>query len=726
MRKHNPQQLRVWIPDPRSIDDMATVRGHQSMMTLKFWRAMCCLVLLAVLTLGTVLYTLTWSRSTTWREFAFGKTSLTWGNHGNDANGTVVVGADKAGVPAGIHPIEHLMTMATKKFERMKNNEIHTVEQAAAQYRKLRGRHPPPGFETWYNYATSHNAIINERFWDQIYDDLAPFRSLDPVVLRKQTHVFSPKISIRNGKVEAKTHNQHSKLGTWRDMFTTLANEPIVQLPDIEFPLNINDEPAMLVPWETIDTALSMSRKMMLDPSDVLTNFSELKDVESMTANYDWKPEWHGPRLTHPSSHLGPRPLWSLIKPACPPHSLARQEHVYNDIWDPEGGVSEAHTATALLPSDLSKDSLKGYVKDWQTAIDACQHPHLQGLHSAFVSPKEMGVATKLFPLFSDIKFSMSNEILLPSAEDWNASFSSSPNPTSWLEKQDKLHWRSASTPARDPERYWTRFERERLVSMLNATHVGIAEAAIHTGNESSVGAGLARNFKLLPANEYHLRTQTGGRLAEWVSGWADAAFTSLECASAGRGCGDFFSSATDLRYEARDSKYAISIDNSRFIHHLYHARVTLRSSIYRTWSDARMIPWLHFIPLDSTFVDIYGVMEYFLGSNVRADAKEFKHAVGEIQEHEHHSKTPENAVSDERIDMSQNGNERRVCRPSVPGQATGNDDVARRVAEAGKEWAEKVLRREDMLIYVYRLLLEYARLVDDKRDRLGWVADLK
>jgi hypothetical protein len=31
------------------------------------------------------------------------------------------------------------------------------------------------------------------------------------------------------------------------------------------------------------------------------------------------------------------------------------------------------------------------------------------------------------------------------------------------------------------------------------------------------------------------------------------------------------------------------------------------------------------------------------------------------------------------------------------------------------------VLRREDMQIYVMRLLLEYARLCDDDRDVLGW-----
>jgi hypothetical protein len=697
------------------------------MMTPKFWRAMCCLVLLAVFTLATVLYTLTWSRGTTWSGFGFGKALLIWSKPGGDANRTVVVGGDVGVVPADMHPIEHLMNMAAKKFERMRNNETQTIEQAAAQYRKLRGRDPPPGFETWYNYATSHNAIINERFWDQIYDDLAPFWSMNPVILRKQAHVFSPKISIRNGKVEAKTHNQHSKLGIWRDMLMALANEASGQLPDIDIPLNINVEPAMLVPWETIDTALSRSRKMMTDPSDVLTDFSGLEGIENMTTNYNWKPEWLGPRLTHPSSHLGPRPLWSLIRPACPPHSPTRRKHVYNDIWDPEGGVEEAHIATALLPSALPEGSLEGYVEDWSTAIDACQHPHLQGLHSAFVSPKEMGVATRLFPLFSDVKFSKSNEILLPSAEDWKASSTSSLNPTPWHEKQDKLHWRAESTPARDPERYWTRFERERLVSMLNATHVEIAEAAIHTGNESTVGVGLGQNFKLLPANEYRLRTQTGGKLAEWVNGWADAVFTSLECASEGSsGCGEFFSSTTDLLSEAQDFRYAISIDSLRFTHHLRHARVTLHTSIYRTWSDARMVPWLHFIPLDNTLIDIYGVMEYFLGSSVRTGAKDFKHAVGEVQVHEHHFKTPENASGDEDVDSPQSGNEPNIARHVLSRQASENDDAARHIAEAGKDWAEIVLRREDMLIYMYRLLLEYARLMDDKRDRLGWVEDLK
>jgi hypothetical protein len=46
---------------------------------------------------------------------------------------------------------------------------------------------------------------------------------------------------------------------------------------------------------------------------------------------------------------------------------------------------------------------------------------------------------------------------------------------------------------------------------------------------------------------------------------------------------------------------------------------------------------------------------------------------------------------------------------------------VAKDIALGGKEWADRVLRREDMQIYVLRLLLEYARLCSDEREVMGW-----
>ena len=51
-----------------------------------------------------------------------------------------------------------------------------------------------------------------------------------------------------------------------------------------------------------------------------------------------------------------------------------------------------------------------------------------------------------------------------------------------------------------------------------------------------------------------------------------------------------------------------------------------------------------------------------------------------------------------------------------------GNVKAGEMIAEAGREWAGKVLRKEDMEIYMFRLLLEWGRLTDDRRDEIGFV----
>tara|TARA_R110002003_G_scaffold1122_3_gene22465 strand:+ start:6464 stop:8656 length:2193 start_codon:yes stop_codon:yes gene_type:complete len=726
---------------------------HNTMHIPSFWRALWYLVLLAALTLATVLYTLSWSHGVALKNPGFGHVLKPWskpGNSGNASESTAI--AEGVVLPAGMHPISHLTNIATKSFAKMTKNEIHTLDQAAAMYRKKRGRHPPPLFDAWYAYATSHNALIIEDFWDQIYDDLGPFWSQDPVLLRKQAHVLYPRMQVRDGNIDVKAHSEHAKLDAWVDMIEELVKDARVKLPDMDIPLSTSSSPAMLVPWEAIDTALSMSRKMMPEPRDMVTAYSSLDDIEGLTGDYDWKPTWLGPRLTHPDSWLGPRPLWSVVRPACPPGSPARQSKVLNDIWTSKGGTSEVHSPAAMLPLGLPDGSLKGYVKNWTSAVDVCQHPNIQGLHSELVSPIDMAVSTSLFPLFAGSKMRLGNEILLPGVSDWNNLALS--DPPDWESRSDTLYYRTASTSAHEPARYWRRFQRERLVSMLNATHVEIAEASIHSGNESTVGVGYANNFRLLPANEYHLKAQTGGELAEWVYGWANAGLLEFNCEGQEGDCEEmkeYFEvvQSTPPEVEAQ-SKYAVSIDDDSLLHNFRSAKATLRSTIRRQWYDSRLVPWLHFIPLDHTFVDLYGIMEYFLGLNVNEGGKDFAHAIGQVQKHEHHFNTPESQheenqkahgsgehfAENDHSTSSQSGNEPHIPRPSQPDPAPhphppkrstgGHDDTARNIAEAGKTWADKVLRKEDMLIYTYRLLLEYARVVDDKRDRLGWVSDLK
>jgi hypothetical protein len=89
---------------------------------------------------------------------------------------------------------------------------------------------------------------------------------------------------------------------------------------------------------------------------------------------------------------------------------------------------------------------------------------------------------------------------------------------------------------------------------------------------------------------------------------------------------------------------------------------------------------WKHFVPMNNRFDDFYRLREYFVGCS------------------------------------------EEVCGGDA---VAGHDAEVERIATAGREWAEKVLRKEDMQIYVARLLLEWARVTDDDRLRLGWTGDL-
>ncbi len=57
----------------------------------------------------------------------------------------------------------------------------------------------------------------------------------------------------------------------------------------------------------------------------------------------------------------------------------------------------------------------------------------------------------------------------------------------------------------------------------------------------------------------------------------------------------------------------------------------------------------------------------------------------------------------------------------TVEGIMKENLGAGEEIAEAGRVWAQKVLRKEDMEIYMFRLLLEWGRLTDDSRDEIGF-----
>jgi Glycosyl transferase family 90 len=121
----------------------------------------------------------------------------------------------------------------------------------------------------------------------------------------------------------------------------------------------------------------------------------------------------------------------------------------------------------------------------------------------------------------------------------------------------------------------------------------------------------------------------------------------------------------------------ATSYSSNDFLSVLRSSSLPIRATFYRSWLDSRLVPWLHFVPMNNHFDDLYRLMEYFLG-----------------------------------------------CPASICGgkAVKGHDAQAQKIANAGRDWAAKVARNVDMEIYVFRLLLEWARVTDDKRHRLGFI----
>src|ERR1700760_3399876 len=99
------------------------------------------------------------------------------------------------------HPLDNIIAVAQRSFDDLLGKRSLTLEDAAAEYRKRRGRHPPPGFDAWFKAALKRDAIIVEEFFDRIHHDINPFWALEPRDLRVQAHTQPNVIRVRNGKV---------------------------------------------------------------------------------------------------------------------------------------------------------------------------------------------------------------------------------------------------------------------------------------------------------------------------------------------------------------------------------------------------------------------------------------------------------------------------------------------------------------------------------------------
>jgi hypothetical protein len=522
--------------------------------------------------------------------------------------------------------------------------------------------------------------------FDQISSDLRPFWAVSPAEIRHyaahasdiEPHKVST-VSLRNGQV-------FQELWGWRsETFVRMLSTVAPWLPDMDIPMNRMDQPRVVVPWDDLQKMLQIEEQSRsLESSGIVDAFTQgmsqlWRRRPPVAKALGWLSNWDPFRypVEHYEDPTDPPPdygwFWhggqqymDLADKACPPDSYARH---------PES-VTHLRIAEASY-----KHSLGSFITNFNLSSDLCTvGPQLSNLHGMLFASSSTLATRKLVPIFSECKLSVNNDILFPANIYWNDDKRYQYNDeqdVNWDDKDDVMPWRgvtSGGTAFADKPELWSHMHRQRLVSMTNAT--------LLSNSSMSIVAFANHSSHVYETQEWHPAT--------FAAAHTDTGFTErIACLPTCDFYNDTFALLNRTSFsQTFTSKYLIDVDghsfSGRWRAFLQSRSLGLKATIFREWHDSRLFAWKHFVPLDNRFDDLYSLLTYFVGLSSR----------------------------------------------TAPYGASGNLEVPRHdreasdMAQQGREWAGKVLRREDMEIYLFRLLLEYGRIIDDNRDRIGYVGD--
>ncbi|CAE6452587.1 unnamed protein product [Rhizoctonia solani] len=120
-------------------------------------------------------------------------------------------------------------------------------------------------------------------------------------------------------------------------------------------------------------------------------------------------------------------------------------------------------------------------------------------------------------------------------------------------------------------------------------------------------------------------------------------------------------------------NKFLLDIDgngwSSRFQRLLTSGAVVLKMTIFPEWNSDWLIPYYHYVPIQVDYSDLYDTLAFFSGT---------------------------------------------------PDGLPGYDHLAEKIGAQGHTFTAEQWRPEDMQVYIYRLLLEYARVVEENTDTMS------
>ncbi|KZV84062.1 hypothetical protein EXIGLDRAFT_727684 [Exidia glandulosa HHB12029] len=302
----------------------------------------------------------------------------------------------------------------------------------------------------------------------------------------------------------------------------------------------------------------------------------------------------------------------------------------------------------------LLRTTPKSFIFDHKRSMDPCHTPTHIHLNGYLANHNIAPVPRREFiPAFTQSKTTLHADILGIPVEGVQDADDDVP----WAEKTDnRMLWRGSTTGMlHAPHTPWNMSQRLRFVELANRREGSIAVLP-PTENEDDV-VGEPQEWNLAALNDAYM----------------DVAFTSAHQCSEAAICErikkEYRMAKAVYSKQAKTFKYVADLDgngwSSRFRRLMLTNSLVLKSTIFPEWWMDRGMPWVHFVPFKMDYSDLYDVMAFFRGT---------------------------------------------------PDGKGAHDDLAEKIATAGREWAERYWRQDDVIAYMWRVYLEYVRVMSVDR----------
>lgn len=557
------------------------------------------------------------------------------------------------------HPITTLIEQANIEHDQwsLQAYSSQSLAQAVVHYQQRYNRDPPPNFDQWYYLAVARDSIVIDDY-DNIEEDLALFSSYTPHDLRLRTATVLATFKGVGG-VRIRNGSVNALEGVSREYKWVIdAAAGMIQ----QFAKYLPD----------MDLAFNLD-----DNCRVAVPFDDLQNALNNPQQYP-KPALSRAQVDFSADRADG---WPKIKDTNNDLQLSRENplepyfQTYGSVVCPAEARSrkELHWNTKTFCPTCSRPHAMGaFVSNWSMAANLCHQPDIANLFGIRLGQGNLTAPQNIVPIFSPSRATGFVDIRFPSLWDYlgksKYSFDEKYPDPDFQHKENVLFWRGPTEEDVSLTGSWKAMLRQRLIHHLNLNTTSRLPIFLPKGRHSDT-----LEFVM------HRRSDIKQLLETKI----DAKFTSLNSCP-GQNCID-----QSREFEPADTislgshwrfQYLLDVDGAgpsrHFLPFLQSNSVVLKSGIFREWYDGRLVAWAHFVPVDVRLHDLFSILAYFGGYDIKG--RNTRSMEGRVKE-------------------------------------------AKAIARQSKVWTEKVLRKEDMEVYMFRLLLEWGRLTDDKRTEVGY-----